>query len=207
MARSSRRHLNRNRTGEKVAIGLVLGIVVLSVIASAVAAHPVVAALVVLGIIAAGIGYARYRQVSRRAAIHRWAEQAQHLGDLLTVSGGEFEGITADLFRVMGYRDVQRIGGSGDLGVDLTAIDPAGVPVIIQCKRYGRGQKVGSPAVQSLMGAVVHRGAGRGIFVTTSSFTAPAIEHARSGRVAITLIDGDTLTQMAANASAPAIRA
>jgi restriction system protein len=95
---------------------------------------------------------------------------------------------------------MERIGGSGDLGVDLTGIDPNGLRVIIQCKRYGRGQKIGSPAVQMLIGAVANQGADRGIFVTTSTYTAPAIRAAKSGRVVIDLIDGDDLTRLAREA-------
>lgn len=63
------------------------------------------------------------------------------MGQLLTVSGAEFEDIAADLFRAMGYQDVERIGRFGDLGVDLLGTDPDGFSVVIQCKRYGRSQK------------------------------------------------------------------
>jgi restriction endonuclease Mrr len=52
------------------------------------------------------------------------------------------------------------------------------------------------------MGAVVNTGADVGIFVTPSTFTAPAIQHAETGRVNIRLIDGTQLTQLAAQVAA-----
>jgi restriction system protein len=165
-----------------------------------VSAQPGIAVAIVVVLVAAPIAlWLRRRQVARQQA-HQHIRQAQQLGDLLTVSGAEFELIVADLFRTLGYRDVERIGRSGDLGVDLTATDPAGHRVIVQCKRYGRGQKIGSPAIQALMGTVVNHGADRGIFVTTSTFTFPAVQAANSGRVRIDLIDGADLTQLATQA-------
>lgn len=145
----------------------------------------------------------RRRRIRRREARMRLL-QAQQLGSMLTVSGAEFETIIGELFAALGYHNIERIGGSGDLGVDLIAVDPDGLAVVIQCKRYGRGNKVGSPAVQSLMGTVVNRGADRGIFVTTSNFTAPAVQHAATARVPITLVDGDEITRLAVEAASDA---
>jgi restriction endonuclease Mrr len=48
----------------------------------------------------------------------------------------------------------------------------------------------------------VNQGADRGVFVTTSTFTAPAIQAAKSGRVVIELIDGDDLARLAQAAGA-----
>jgi HJR/Mrr/RecB family endonuclease len=162
--------------------------------------QPLVALVIAVLAIAVPIGmwYQRRENRKREAGFH--VQQAQELGKLLMISGSESEDTVADLFRAHGYKDIERIGGSGDLGVDLTAIDPHGLRVIVQCKRYGRGQKIGSPAVQMLIGAVANHGADRGIFVTTSTYTAPAIQAATSGQIAIELINGADLTRLARGA-------
>jgi Restriction endonuclease len=38
----------------------------------------------------------------------------------------------------MGYKRVRQLGGSGGLGVDLTARDPDGRTVAVQCKKVGQ---------------------------------------------------------------------
>lgn len=121
---------------------------------------------------------------------------ACHIGALLTGSGPDFELAVADVLRAYGY-DLRRVGGSGDRGVDLTGTDAGGRKVIVQCKRYGPDNKVGSPAVQSFIGTVVNQGADRGIFVTTSTYTRQAHEQAISSRIAVFLVDGAQFTKMA----------
>lgn len=203
MARSSRRRRSSVDDFLQRAIWIFVGLAAVVLGFSVLLTEqPLIAmALLVCGI-ALPIGLWRRRRSTQQKEARMRVQQAQHLGVLLTVSGAEFEGIVADLFRALGYDNVERIGGSGDLGIDLTATDPDGLIVIIQCKRYGRGQKVGSPAIQSLMGAVVNHGADRGIFVTTSSFTTPARQHAETARISISLIDGDAITRLAVQASA-----
>jgi restriction system protein len=203
MPRSSRRRRKSvDAFVRQAIIWLIAAAVVVFAFSVLASEQPVIAVALLAAVVIVPVLLWRRRRLARRAEARFRVQQAQHIGGLLTVSGGEFEQIVADQFRALGYDDVERIGGSGDLGVDLLATDPAGLTVVIQCKRYGRGQKVGSPATQLLMGAVVNRGADRGIFVTTSSFTAPAIEHAKAARVPLTLIDGDGITRLALQASA-----
>ena len=134
----------------------------------------------------------RRRQVRRR--------RTRTLAGLLALSPADFEVAVGELFRSLGYERLRRVGGAGDLGVDLVGCDPDGRPVIVQCKRYGVGNRVGSPAIQSFLGMVVHHGAERGIFVTTSGYTAPAINLAKNAAVPIILIDGSEITRLAAYA-------
>ncbi len=197
MKRRSRRRKSSHRLTFIAGAGLV-ALVVLTEIAAERSRDVLLSlgAAALAAIVAAmGLWWHRRRQRSREARMTLL--RMQRLGDLLTASGAEFESMVAELFRALGYTRIERIGGSGDLGIDLSAIDPDGLEVVIQCKRYGRGQKIGSPAVQNLMGAVVNADADRGIFVTTSEFTEPAIRHARSVRVPISLINGDELTRLA----------
>ena len=153
------------------------------------------------------LGMVWFRGRGRRVAARRAAEQARlrvetarHIGPLLTGSGPEFELAVADVLRAHGY-DLERVGGSGDRGVDLVGTDAEGWKVVVQCKRYGPDNKVGSPAVQSFMGTMFNQEAEHGIFVTTSTYTRQARELAASSRTSVLLIDGRQFTQMAAAAA------
>lgn len=136
------------------------------------------------------------RWCRRRARLR----QTRTLVGLLTLSPADFERAIGEIFTALGYERLRRVGGTGDLGVDLAGRDPDGRVVIVQCKRYGLGNRVGSPAIQSFLGMIVHHGAERGIFVTTSDYTAPAIDLARDATVPITLIDGREITRLTAHA-------
>jgi hypothetical protein len=127
------------------------------------------------------------------------------LGDMLSMNPTEFEEFTGQALEALGYRDVIRIGGAGDLGADLTATDPQGRSVIVQCKRYTPGSRVGSPALQAFIGMrEVHHKADRGIFVTTADYTQQAIDLANEHDVV--LIDGDDLVKIAALVLKPTVR-
>lgn len=144
----------------------------------------------------------RAHEAAEREALEQARERveaARHIGALLTGSGPDFELAVADVLRAHGY-DLHRVGGSGDRGVDLTGTDAGGWKVVVQCKRYGPDNKVGSREVQSFMGTVVNQDASRGIFVTTATYTRQASELVASSRVAISLIDGTQFTRMAATA-------
>ena len=153
------------------------------------------------------LGMVWFRGRGRRAAARRAADQARlrvetarHIGPLLTGSGPEFELAVADVLRAHGY-DLERVGGSGDRGVDLVGTDADGWKVVVQCKRYGPDNKVGSPAVQSFMGTMFNQEAEQGIFVTTSTYTRQARDLVASSRTRVLLIDGRQFTQMAAAAA------
>src|SRR5258707_7211245 len=117
------------------------------------------------------------------------------LGDLLVLTASEFEHRVADLFVLVGYSDVQTTGGSGDLMSDIICTSPAGEKVVVQCKRYLRDHNVSSPVIQKFAGMVyAYHKADKGIFITTSSFTGPAIELGKT--LHIELIDGEKLCQL-----------
>ncbi|MEU0009133.1 restriction endonuclease [Streptomyces sp. NPDC006314] len=100
--------------------------------------------------------------------------------DCAELDADGFEQAIADLCVRDGCREVEVVGGAGDLGADVTAFTPDGRRVIIQCKRYGDGNKVGSQDMQRFGGTcfTVH-GADVAAVVTTSDFTAPALEYAQ----------------------------
>ncbi|MET7987373.1 restriction endonuclease [Streptomyces sp. NPDC005281] len=104
----------------------------------------------------------------------------------------EFEQAVAELCRRDGCLDVDVVGGAGDLGADVVARTPDGRWVVIQCKRYGDGNRVGSQELQRFGGTcfTVH-GADVAVVVTTSDFTAPALDYAE--QCDIVCVDGRQL--------------
>lgn len=99
--------------------------------------------------------------------------------DYAALEAEEFERAVAALCERDGCRDVEVVGGAGDLGADVVATAPDGRRVVVQCKRYGEANKVGSQDLQRFGGTCwsVH-GAQVAAVVTTSDFTAPAAEYA-----------------------------
>jgi restriction system protein len=99
----------------------------------------------------------------------------------------------------MGYgtsrSDVQRVGGSGDGGIDgVISLDRLGLEkVYVQAKRWQ--SVVGRPEIQGFFGALAGQRANKGVFITTSTFTQQALDFARSVE-RIVLVDGKRLAQL-----------
>ena len=75
--------------------------------------------------------------------------------------------------------------------------DPLGLDQIyVQAKRYAEGNNVGREAIQAFVGALHGRGASKGIFITTSSFTQGAKEYAGMVPSRPILIDGGRLVKL-----------
>lgn len=121
---------------------------------------------------------------------------AEILEVLAQVSPQHFETIVLDVLHRMGYgasrEDLQRVGGSGDAGIDgVISLDRLGLEkVYVQAKRWQAS--VGRPEVQGFYGALAGQRASKGVFITTSSFTAQAVEFARSVE-RVVLVDGARL--------------
>ncbi|KAB1979455.1 restriction endonuclease [Streptomyces triticiradicis] len=96
----------------------------------------------------------------------------------------EFEHAIAYLCQRDGCTNVEVSGGAGDLGADVVATSPDGRRIVIQCKRYGPSNKVGSPEMQRFGGTCysVHR-AEVPVVVTTSTFTRQAVGYAGAQRI------------------------
>ncbi|KYF50832.1 restriction endonuclease [Sorangium cellulosum] len=124
---------------------------------------------------------------------------AEVLEALRRVSPTFFETIVLDLLHRMGYgasrADLQRVGGAGDGGIDgVISLDKLGLEkVYVQAKRWQ--QTVGRPEVQAFYGALAGQRANKGVFITTSSFTAQATEFARSVE-RVVLVDGGRLAEL-----------
>ena len=126
------------------------------------------------------------------------------LARVLECNPAFFEKLIVDLLLAMGYGGSradagEQLGGTGDGGVDgVIREDQLGLDrVYLQAKRYQAGNTVGSEAVQAFMGALVGKGAQKGVLITTSSFSKAAATVARqSGHLRLVLIDGDELTRL-----------
>ena len=124
---------------------------------------------------------------------------AEVLESLRQVSPGHFEIIVLDVLHRMGYgasrADVQRVGGSGDGGIDgIISLDKLGLEkVYVQAKRWQ--QTVGRPDVQAFYGALAGQRANKGVFITTSSFTSQALEFVRSVE-RVVVVDGARLADL-----------
>ncbi len=129
----------------------------------------------------------------------RQAAVSELLDALGQVSPTYFETIVLDLLHRMGYgarrADLQRVGGSGDGGIDgIISLDRLGLEkVYVQAKRWQ--SVVGRPELQAFYGALAGHKARKGVFITTSSYSAQAIDFARSVE-GIVLIDGARLADL-----------
>lgn len=114
-----------------------------------------------------------------------------------------FEDLIIDLLLKMGYGGAsddagRSIGKSGDDGVDgVIDQDPLGVDQIyVQAKRFAEGNTIGSGAIRDFFGALNLKGAQKGLFFTTSKFSAAALDTAEKLNMRIVLIDGIRLSKL-----------
>lgn len=121
---------------------------------------------------------------------------------LANVAPSFFEDLVVQLLLRMGYGGSrqeagQAVGRSGDGGIDgVINEDRLGLDSIyVQAKRWQGA--VGEPDIRNFLGALVGRGAGKGVFITTSSFSEPARQFAaKSLQQRIVLIDGERLAEL-----------
>lgn len=122
------------------------------------------------------------------------------LDNLKSIEPAGFERLVVDLLSKMGYGDGQVTGKSGDQGIDgILDEDTLGLEkVYIQAKRYDNAQ-VGEPEIRNFSGSLVAQGATKGVFITTSTFSATARQTAQSismGNQFIRLVDGRELAAL-----------
>lgn len=68
--------------------------------------------------------------------------------------------------------------------------------IYVQAKRYAPGSSVGRPEIQGFVGSLVGLVAGRGVFVTTPSFSKQAVDYAAALQQRVILIDGARLADL-----------
>lgn len=142
-------------------------------------------------------------QIEAAHGVLHAALKADLLQRLLAQSPAFFERAIVDLLVAMGYGGSHedaalRIGRSGDGGVDgVIDEDRLGLDrIYVQAKRYAAHVGVGRPEIQGFVGSLVGFGATKGVFVTTSSFSAPATDFVRHLPQRVILIDGARLAEL-----------
>ncbi|RLP89292.1 restriction endonuclease [Micromonospora sp. BL4] len=111
------------------------------------------------------------------------------------------EHLVLRLLVAMGYGGLERMtehmGGPGDGGLDgLVRLDPLGLDVVyVQAKRY-TDKPIGRPDIQAFVGALHGVQASRGIFITTSRFSADARDYADRVNARLILIDGPEFARL-----------
>ena len=121
----------------------------------------------------------------------------QELATVLTTAlkPDAFERLAQRLLRESGFISVEVLGRSGDGGIDGKGIARIhglmSFHIFFQCKRYTR--PITPSEIRDFRGAMTGR-ADKGLFITTSSFTAAAVREAtRDGAPPIDLINGEEL--------------
>ena len=131
------------------------------------------------------------------------ATAAELLDLTLQISPARFEELIVDLLLAMGYGGGdramgRRLGRSGDGGIDgVIDEDALGLDAVyVQAKRYAPGNTVGRPAIQQFVGSLTGEEATKGVFVTTSAFSAEARAYADRVAQRVVLIDGARLARL-----------
>lgn len=131
----------------------------------------------------------------------RSAVESELIDTVKAVAPAFFEALVIDLLVRMGYggnrtEAARAIGRTGDGGIDgVIDEDRLGLDSIyVQAKRWEGA--VGRPEIQKFAGALQGQRATKGIFITSSSFTAEAIEYAHRIGTRIVLIDGRRLAEL-----------
>jgi restriction system protein len=129
------------------------------------------------------------------------AVAADLLARVLKQSPAFLEQLVLRLLVKMGYGGLEtpteHLGAPGDAGLDgLICLDPLGLDVVyVQAKRY-TDRHVGRPDIQAFVGALHGAQATRGVFITTSRFSADARDYAERVNARLVLIDGPELAAL-----------
>jgi len=130
----------------------------------------------------------------------RSALAAEVLDHVMEQSPEFFEQVVLDVLHALGYggrrEDVQRLGRSGDEGVDgVIREDALGLDLIyVQAKRWLN--PVSRPDIQRFVGALQGQRATKGVFITTSSFSSEARKYAAGITLRVILVDGVELAEL-----------
>lgn len=114
-----------------------------------------------------------------------------------------FERLILDLLSAMGYgggdlANTRMTKTSGDGGIDgIIHEDALGLDAVyVQAKRYAPEIKVSRPAIQQFIGSLTGEGASKGVFVTTSDFSAEAKGYLARVQQRVVLINGQELARL-----------
>lgn len=195
MARGSRRGTGRRkpRRGQDIWVLGAVGVVIAgAVVVQFVREYPVWAATIAclaLAVLGGGL-LLRYRVIEARR--QRFLAANVELEKVDRMAGSQFEHLVAERMIADGFRQVRERGGSGDGGVDITAIASGRGKYAVQCKRYSK--TVGAPEVRNFLGALANTFAGHtGVLVTSGRLTPQARLEALGARQPLILVERDRL--------------
>ena len=115
------------------------------------------------------------------------------------IPSDKFEMLVIDLLSKMGYRAFQNARYTTEVSGDdcihgvILENEPGLSPIYIQARKLSPVKKVSKNDIQAFVKAIADKG-GKGLFATTASFSAQAVNYARSER--IMLIDGSRLANL-----------
>lgn len=135
-----------------------------------------------------GLAFPSIRRVHLNRKLIR---QAHEIEDLQILPPQHFESLISAFFEQYGFR-TEKVGRSGDHGIDLVVFNKLGEKWIVQWKRW-RGS-IGEPVLRDLYGSMYHENAERGFLMTTGTFTQAAYKWA-VGKP-ITLYDGPGMIRL-----------
>jgi restriction system protein len=128
---------------------------------------------------------------------------AELIERICAASPAFFERLVVDLLLKMGYGGSRTeagraLGKTGDGGIDgVIDQDQLGLDrIYIQAKKYDPDNPVSEPDIRNFCGSLGANKAAKGVFVTTSYFTRPAVEFAERHPYKVVLIDGDLLARL-----------
>lgn len=141
-------------------------------------------------------------QIDRSYRELRGAVEAGLLARLRAIDPMQFEQVVIDLLVAMGYGGgreemARAFKRSADNGVDgVVREDKLGLDIVyMQAKRYAADNVVDVSAVRDFAGSLDYHRATKGVFVTTSRFTAKATEYVERISKRVVLIDGAELAR------------
>jgi restriction system protein len=139
--------------------------------------------------------------LNRAVATNRAAVEGEVLKAAVALSPTGFEDLVIALLSRMGYGragSVERTSASGDAGVDgIISQDPLGLDrIYVQAKRYAEDRTIDRPRIHEFAGALLGKQGDRGVFITTSRFSAGAAQEAERINARIELIDGRRLAEL-----------
>ncbi|MFC0250643.1 restriction endonuclease [Massilia consociata] len=122
------------------------------------------------------------------AAPAAWSAEA-----LRMLEWKRFELLCARYYEAVGFvTETLHAGPDGGIDVKLFKADPDRPLAIVQCKAWNT-QAVGVKEIRELLGVMVHERVGRGIFVTTGTYSQDALQFGATNP--IQLLDGDAFAQ------------
>lgn len=118
----------------------------------------------------------------------QWSPEA-----LRALEWKRFELLCARYYEAVGFKsETLAAGPDGGIDVKLYKIDPNKPLAVVQCKAWSE-TPVGVKEVRELLGVMAHEKVSRGIFITTSEYTADALAFGAANP--IQLLDGPAFAQ------------